>query len=134
MLFRKRSLPAARVDMTPMIDIVFLLIIFFMVSSTFINNRGIKVHLPKSTTFQTEDNNQIVISIKNNSELYLNEKKILKEELGELLKNKRIEFGQNIVVIKGDKEVPYSKMIEVMDIAKTAGLERISLATSPTTK
>ena len=130
MKLRKKPLPIAGFDMTPMIDIVFLLVIFFMVSSTFITNRGIKVKLPKSITSQSEVNNKIIISIKENGDLYLNDQKVLQKKLGQLLKKEKLKSNQDLVIIKGDKQVPYSKMIEIMDLAKIAGLERISLATS----
>ena len=129
MKFRKKSLPKAGVDMTPMIDIVFLLIIFFMVSSTFIKNRGIKVSLPKSATSQSQSDNKIIISIKKNGEIYLNNQ-IITGNLNEMLRNERLKNGNDVIIIKGDKEVSYKKMIEVMDSAKAVGLDRIILATT----
>ncbi len=117
--------------MTPMIDVVFLLIIFFMVSSTFIKNKGIKISLPKSKTSQSHSDNKIVISIKQTGAIYLNDQEVISENLSEVLLNEKLKKGNDVVIIKGDKQVPYEKMIEIMDVAKKVGLERIILATTP---
>ena len=129
MKFKRRPLRRVLFDMTPMIDIVFLLIIFFMVTSTFIQNRGIKVNLPKSTTSQSETKNFLIVTIGRTGRLFLNQNAVTERELGIQLKAKSIEMAADTVIIKGDESVPYAKMVRVMDIAKMAGLSRISLST-----
>ena len=116
-------------DMTPMIDVVFLLIIFFMVSSTFITHRGIKVKLPQSTNSESESKNLLELTVNQFGRVFLNGKEYSDKQLAIELKKQRIEKKQNVVIIKGDKLVPYNRMIKAMDIAKIAGIERVSLAT-----
>ena len=117
-------------DLTPMIDIVFLLIIFFMVSSTFIKSRGIKVKLPGASSAQSEKSNQLVVTIKKDGEVYLNDVPVQIRSLEKKLRQEREKTPENTLIIRGDRSVPYEKMIEIMDIAKIAGLEKISLATT----
>jgi len=116
--------------MTPMIDIVFLLIIFFMVSSTLVKTRGIKVKVPKSVNADAESQDLIIISIKKNGTIYLNDKRTTIAKLGRELKKATIALKQDVVIIKGDKSIPYLDMIRVIDAAKMAGVEKISLATA----
>jgi biopolymer transport protein ExbD len=130
MLSRQRRLkPRLGIDMTPMIDIVFLLIIFFMVSSELVKNRGMAVNLPESASSDSETRNMIIISITQNGEIYLNQNRVDMKRLGAELKKIQVSQGQDTVVIRGDEQIPYREMIEVMDIAKLSGMKTISLAT-----
>lgn len=130
MQFRKRRAKFAKLDMTPMIDVVFLLIIFFMVSSTLVKTRGMAVKLPRATSSEAETKNQIVISITTSGDIYVNEDLVTLQSMGGKLKDLSLKLEQNVVIIKGDKTIPYDKMVQVMDRAKLAGMEKISLATT----
>lgn len=114
-------------DLTPMIDVVFLLLIFFMLSSTLVKENNLKVNLPeadggKNTQSVNED---YIITISNKGEIYFNNKKIDIRSLG----NKFSSAGkESNVVIKGDKKVYYDQVIKVMALAKQKGLKKVSLA------
>lgn len=120
------------INLTPLIDVVFLLLIFFMVSTTFATIRyGIKVDLPKTTTPQEKVQENIVISITKDNNVYLGKKWIKNpEELVSLLKNELKEKEQ-LVVINADREVKHGKVVEVMDLARMAGAERLGILTVP---
>jgi len=115
--------------MSSMTDIVFLLLIFFMVTSTLINPNALKLDLPKSTN-QTSNRPQVVVSIDKNLIFYLNAKVIpfsrLESQVVELLKNSE----EPCVSIEAEKSVPIEQVVKVMNIAKTYGYKFI-LATQP---
>lgn len=126
----RRHRKKAALNLTPMIDIVFLLIIFFMVSSTLVKTRGMAVKLPRSVSSESEPKNLIVISVTKNRGIFINEDPSSFETLAGDLKKMRLKLNQNVVIIKGDKDSAYQKMIRVMDLAKLAGMQKISLATT----
>lgn len=126
----KRSRKAnANFNMSSMTDIVFLLLIFFMVTSTLINPNALKLDLPKSTN-QTSNRPQVVVSIDKNQVFYLNAKVIpfsrLESQIVELLTNS----DEPCVSIEAEKSVPIEQVVKVMNIAKTYGYKFI-LATQP---
>ncbi len=127
--FKRRLAVQSGVNMTAMIDVLLVLIIFFMVSSTLVKSRGIQVNVPESRSAESETRNLLVVSIKKNGELFLNEEPVEASRLGILLRKRSQELGQDVVIIKGDQQIPYAKMVEVMDLAKMAGMKKISLDT-----
>lgn len=121
--------PAAVFDLAPLVDIVFLLVIFFMVTSTFIKNPGIGVNLPKSSTSDAAPKQDIVITIDKRGKIYVDETPMDREELGAYIKKNITKDPSRAVVIRGDKTIPYAKLIEIMDTAKLAGVKKLNLAT-----
>ncbi|MBN8218627.1 MAG: biopolymer transporter ExbD [Spirochaetes bacterium] len=126
---RRRLHVSTGVNMTAMIDVLLVLILFFMVSSTLVKSRGLAVKLPESKTADSETQNLLVVSIRQDGRLFLNDDPVDEGRLGPQLKEKRLGTGQGTVIIRGDRTIPYARMVEVMDIARTAGMEKISLAT-----
>lgn len=112
-------------------DIVFLLLIFFLLSSSFVLQPGIKVQLPKSESAEEETQRQIVITLTEKGAIFLNDQSVTTETLGgklsKLLKNDR----DKVVVIKADQTVSLQNAVEVMDIAKGVGATRLLIATQP---
>lgn len=116
-------------NMSSMTDIVFLLLIFFMVTSTLINPNALKLLLPKSTN-QTSAQPAVVVSIDQKQTFYLNTKitpfSQLESKIVELLKNS----DDPCISIEAEKSVPIEQVVKVMNIAKTYGYKSI-LATDP---
>ncbi len=131
MRFSKEGLDEnVRLDLTPLVDVVFLLIIFFMVSTTFVYQPTIKINLPSSTQPVTVNRNYINITIEKNGRVFLFDKKL--ENNNELLEILRREFEndpERVVLIKGDRDSRYENIVNVIDIVKKAGLKRILIAT-----
>ncbi|ADO83049.1 ExbD/TolR family protein [Ilyobacter polytropus] len=126
-------------ELTPLIDVVFLLLIFFMVATTFEDLSGIKIDLPQSTIKEVREVKEIQILIDENSELYLNYRETtkskksmkvtlenLKEELGEKLLNS----SEKNVIITADKKLDYGFIVEIMTIAKEAGASSLDIDTA----
>lgn len=127
---RKAKIEKGKLDITPLVDVVLQLLIFFMLSSSFVMQSGIKINLPDSKNKeQNKEKENITISITRESLIFLDETKILLPELKEA-------FTQNIqtnpkitLIIRADTQVTHGKVVEIMDLAKQSGLNKISIAT-----
>ena len=112
-------------------DIIFLLLVFFLLSSTFVLQPGVKVQLPTTTTRDISSEKSVVISLAKNGTIYLNDNPVNKLELPAQLRQKLLAVGNPIVVLRADKNVSIENLVEVMDISKTAGADRFVIATAP---
>lgn len=119
---------SALLDVTPFADIVFLLLIFFMLSSTFVSEPGIKLRLPKSKTAEIEPEDKIIISLSAGGNVYLNNRQTTVEELEEQIKLMLFE-KERTVILRADKAVNYGVVIDVLDKAKLAGAKKLAVAT-----
>ena len=117
------------IQMSPLIDCVFLLLIFFMITSTLVNPNALKLLLPKSTN-QTTAQPTVTVSIDKNQTFYLNTKvtpfSMLEGKIVEILKN----ADDPCINIEAEKSVPIEQVVKIMNIAKTYGYKSI-LATDP---
>ena len=127
--FRKRAKVSAELNMTPMIDIIFQLIIFFLLSSSFIVQSGIKVDLPKAHAEEIKQEKDIVVSVDRDRKLFIDQTPIeetaLPARLAELMQQK----GDRVLIIKADEAVNHGFVVTVMDLAKEAGFTRLAIAT-----
>ena len=120
----------AAFDLMPLIDVVFLLIIFFMLTTSFRTIfQGIKVDLPTTTTKQEKIEQNIIITITKDNVLYLDKTRVTTSNLVSLLK-KKLGGEKGLVMINADKLVRHGKVVEIMDLAKQAGADRVGILTS----
>ncbi len=120
----------AAFDLMPLIDVVFLLIIFFMLTTSFRTIfQGIKVDLPTTTTKQERIEQNIIISITKDNVLYLDKTRATTSKLVSLLK-KKLGGKKALVMINADKLVRHGKVVGIMDLAKQAGADRVGILTS----
>lgn len=131
MQFRRRLKPQVNVNLVPMIDVVFQLVIFFMVSSTFILTPGITIIFPSSTTSEPVAMSKIVVTVVSREEVYFNKEKYGIRELDEKLSSITEEERSDIktVVLEGDRGISYSLLIEVLDLLRRNGFKGINLRT-----
>jgi len=131
MRFRRKLTIRTNVELVPLIDVVFQLIAFFMISTTFILTPGISLKLPGSTTSEPVIMSRLVITIVSRDEVYLNKQKMdvktLDKTLSTLTQAER--KGIKSVVVEGDERVPYSLMVEVLDVLRKNDFEAINLRT-----
>jgi biopolymer transport protein ExbD len=120
-------------DITPLIDVVFLLLIFFMLTTTFINvESGVKVDLPTGDFAAVEERQNIVVSITENNVIYLNNKLIDPNKMPERIREEIGDNADSLVVLEADQNISHGKVVRVMDLIKKGGAERIAIATKPT--
>ena len=116
--------------MTPMVDVVFLLIIFFMVSTTFITlESGLPVDLPQASSTQAQATELPVVTISGAQEIFVGGSPIAEAELVEALRGQLESSGQGMVVLRADQNVPHGVAVRVMDLIKQAGAQRVQIAT-----
>ena len=128
---RKKTKPV--VDLSPMLDVIFQLILFFLVSTTFNLLPAINVNLPKSSTSSGTESSGITISVEENGALWFNDEKVSEKELSALLSKfdtKEIERKNFPVLISADENVKNGKIVELFDIIRMSGFASVSLRTS----
>lgn len=136
--YRRRNNQNIILEMTPLIDVVFLLLIFFLVATTFEDiDTGIKIDLPQSTIKEVKTVKEVQLSLTNSKEIFLKyqdgkeNKKVpvkkanLKRELSKVLS----ESENKAVVISGDKTLDYGYIVEIMTLSKEAGAEQLDIDT-----
>lgn len=129
---RKRYHKTVGIDLSPMLDVIFQLILFFLVSTTFATLPGIKLNLPVSTTSQGTDASGITITVDENENIYFNDKNILLENLGEnllLLDTGKIEKENYPVTLSADSKVTSGTIVKIFDELRKVGFSSVSLRT-----
>ncbi|QOD60702.1 biopolymer transporter ExbD [Polaribacter haliotis] len=111
-------------NMSSMTDIVFLLLIFFMLTSTLVTVSAIDVLLPKAGG-KTENSTSVAVTITNKSLFYIDKTKVSSSELESAILNKVGTDKKKTIVIRGDKDVPYKNVMKVIDIANKNKLKMI---------
>jgi biopolymer transport protein ExbD len=125
----------ARIEIVPMIDTVFFLLVFFMIASLAMTSmKGMPVNLPKSSTGSDRSVVKTVITVTATGNYYIDKQQVKYQDIRPLLAEKLKENPKLVVVINCDKAQNWGKGIEVMDVAKQAGAEVLTIATEPKTK
>ena len=122
---RKTRLLKGDLDITPLIDCVFLLLIFFMLTSSFVKPAGIKVSLPKTVTADVLQEEKFVVVVSADDIIYLEEKAVSLDDLRERLKQAKVDS----ILIKADKRASLGRVIEIWDLCREIGIERVNIAT-----
>ena len=125
---RRTSLEKGQLDIAPLIDVVFLLLIFFMLTSSFIFQPGIKINLPKALTSEVIHRENLIIVITDDNSLYISDRLIDGEELSSRLEIARKEAKP--ILIKADRKASLGKVVEVWDLCRAGGIEKINIATT----
>ncbi|MDC1123186.1 biopolymer transporter ExbD [Nitrospinaceae bacterium] len=130
MRFRREEEDSFAMDMTPLIDVVFLLIIFFMVSTVFVDfSRKMDINLPTSkSSLVDETPKNLEIQMSKDKKMTLAGKNINILGLEQALKKLDVESKKQTAIIRADKVLPYGEVIEVMGILQKAGVLDISVA------
>lgn len=132
MIFRERKRKDLHIDVINMVDVFLNLLIFFMLSTTFIVSPGIKVNLPRSSVdVITREERDVRIWIPKDESLYLNRDPVSEATLKERLTAVFRENNQTLVIIQADEAVPHGRVVEVMDLVRNTGLSRVAIATQP---
>jgi biopolymer transport protein ExbD len=117
-----------QIDIAPLIDIVFQLLIFFMLTSSFIMQPGIKINLPKAVTSEAVKYENIEILITSENITYVNGKVITTGELRSLLK--QVAKRDQAILIKSDRRASLGRVVEIWDMARDLGISQINIATN----
>ncbi|OQX95929.1 hypothetical protein B6I21_02985 [candidate division KSB1 bacterium 4572_119] len=129
MHFTEKKRKKININITSLIDVLFLLLIFFMVSSTFVEQPGMKLELPESKSSASEKISELILEISPSGNILLNDKQVSIEMLEQNFKELLPRLEEKSLVLKADKNVPHGTVVRVMDLAKLSGLEKLIIAT-----
>ncbi|MBU1047964.1 MAG: biopolymer transporter ExbD [Candidatus Omnitrophica bacterium] len=121
----------SNLELTPLVNVVFLLLLFLIVSSTFIQRPGVKIELPTSSSIWGEERESIYVSLTYDDILFLNEKRINWDKFPESLNEIVLKLQNPLLIINADEKSMHGKVIKIMDVAKETGIENIVIATQP---
>ena len=125
--------PAEQLYLTPMIDVVFQLLIFFMVTAVFAITPGLDIKLPEADTAQAPDKENLFIVVDQDGNMKLNHKTVTFANLKDELVSKRaILDNTTAIIIQGDERATHGQIVNIMDIAREVGLLDQVIATEPT--
>lgn len=132
--FRRKRREDIRPELTPMVDVVFLLLIFFMISTTFVEQPGISVDLPESTSQQVErEPEEIKVYLDEEGQIYLKEEPVSLGQLQNRLAEMGDEASTTTFFLMADSEARHGLVVRIMDAAKEAGFLKLAVATEKKT-
>jgi biopolymer transport protein ExbD len=129
MKFRTRvKIEKGHIDLTPLVNVFFLLLIFFMFTSSFIFQPGIKVDLPKAVTSEIMQGETATVIITKDDKIYLDDREITVEELNSKLD--MIAKQKTGLLVKADSRASHGRIVEVWDMCRNQGVSQVNIATS----
>jgi biopolymer transport protein ExbD len=117
------------INMTPMLDIVFIMLIFFIVTASFVKETGIDIQRPSAVTSESKEQASIVVAISEVGEIWIDKRAVDVRSVRANIERIRAENPQGSVVIQADKNSTNGLLVQVMDAARQAGVENVSIAT-----
>lgn len=118
-------------NITPMIDVIFILLIFFLVTTSFSDLPGLDIELPKAASARQPAGGELVLTVSAGGGLFLNRQPVLRGDLLRLLEAETAGGKDQVLILKADREIPYGLAVEIMDLSRQAGLKKIVALTNP---
>jgi len=125
---RAREKDESEVNLTPMLDVVFIMLIFFIVTASFVKEAGIDVTRPPAATAERKERGNILIAITANDQIWVDRRQVDARSLRANIERLHAENPQGSVVIQADKDSKNGLLVLVMDSARLAGVKSVSLA------
>ena len=126
---RMRESAQSEVNMTPMLDVVFIMLIFFIVTASFVKEAGVDVNRPPALTAIAKDKGNILIAITESGQIWIDRRQVDPRSLRANIERLHGENPQGAIVIQADKNSQNHLLVAVMDAAKAAGVNQIAVAT-----
>ena len=125
---RQREAEESEVNLTPMLDVVFIMLIFFIVTASFVKESGIDVNRPDAATAEKKERGIILIAITDSGQIWVDKRQVDPRALRANIERLHAENPQGAVVIQADEESKNKLLVQVMDAARLAGVDNVSLA------
>jgi biopolymer transport protein ExbD len=125
---RRRREDDSEINLTPMLDVVFIMLIFFIVTASFVKESGIDVNRPEAVTAERKERGNILVAISAQGDIWLDKRRIDARALRANIEKLHAENPQGAVVILADKESRNGLLVQVMDAARAAGVSEVSIA------
>ena len=130
MKVRQRPQKRARIEIIPMIDVIFFLLVFFMVSSLAMTKvNSVPVALPKTSGSPEALKQSVILTVKKNGDILVNQNPVTLDSLGESLAHAMADRPQDTVVVNADEGANYGLVVQAMDRARRIGVRKFALAT-----
>jgi biopolymer transport protein ExbD len=126
---QKAAEEEAQIDLTPMLDVVFIMLIFFIVTASFIKEAGVEVNRPEASTADPAENVNILIAVTANDEVWMAGRRIDVRAVRANVERLHAENPKGAVVIQADNESTTETVVAVLDASREAGVMDVSLAT-----
>jgi biopolymer transport protein ExbD len=127
----RRHLPAqedTELDMTPMLDIVFIMLIFFIVTTSFVKESGVTVNTPQASTAANQENANIFIAITASGEVWIDRRPVDQRSVRAIVARLHADNPEGSVIIQSDADAATGTLVDVMDQVRLAGVEGIAIA------
>jgi biopolymer transport protein ExbD len=118
----------AEVNLTPMLDVVFIMLIFFIVTASFVKEAGIDVNRPNAATAERKEKGNILVAISENNQIWIDRRQVDPRALRANIERMHAENPNAAVVIQADEESKNKLLVLVMDAARSAGVKNVSIA------
>jgi biopolymer transport protein ExbD len=116
------------VNLTPMLDVVFIMLIFFIVTASFVKEAGIDVNRPSAATAERKEKGNILVAISADNQIWIDRRQVDPRALRANIERMHAENPNAAVVIQADEESKNKLLVQVMDAARTAGVTSVSIA------
>jgi biopolymer transport protein ExbD len=122
----------ARIEIIPMIDVIFFLLVFFMISTLSMTiNRGLPVNLPTAATSQKDVRDNVSLTVMQDGKIFLNKEPVTLQDMGPRVKAALAADPQLAVVINADGQVLHSTVVDILDELRQAGVSGLAIAVKP---
>ncbi|MGI9591649.1 MAG: ExbD/TolR family protein [Myxococcota bacterium] len=125
---RARDREESEVNLTPMLDVVFIMLIFFIVTASFVKEAGIDVTRPPAATAERKERGNILVAITANNQIWIDRRMVDERAIRANIERMHAENPQGSVVIQADQDSKNGLLVKVMDAARLAGVSNVSLA------
>ncbi len=125
---RSRRAEQSEVNLTPMLDVVFIMLIFFIVTASFVKEAGIEITRPPAATAVRQERGNIMVAITANDQIWIDRRPVDPRFVRANIERLHAENPQGSVVIQADKDSKNGLLVQVMDAARLAGIKSVSLA------
>ncbi len=129
MQFSEKKKRKVLINITSLIDVLFLLLIFFMASSTFLEQPGIKLELPYAESAAIAEQKDYTLFIDKDGNMFLNDDTVDLDNLASMLKEALPAMEDGALILKADKDVTHGTVVRVMDISKKSGVKKLIIGT-----
>jgi len=116
------------INLTPMLDVVFIMLIFFVVTTSFVKEAGVEVNRPSAETARQQEQANILIAIRPNGEIWIDNRSVDVRAVRANVERLRAEFPEGQVVIQGDREAQIGLLVRVMDQVRLTGITDVAIA------
>ena len=124
----RRQSEDGNLDLTSMMDIVFIMLIFFIVTTSFVKETGVDINRPNAETAERDEKGNILVALTANNEIWIDKRRVDLKAVRANIERLKVEYPEGSVIIQADKESRSGLLVETMDQIRLAGVQNISIA------